>query len=173
MPSLAGFYRPNQMLPPPSPYETMRKMAQAVVKSQFDTELRLSTERLVQNIFPHDYLSEYAAVLNWIRMNIRYLRDPRAIEQIKSPRAVVETGNGDCDDMTVLAAAMTAAIGAQVRFVAGAFQRKDGRPVLAHVWAEVYDPASRAWVILDPVPGRNVGAMVKRLIHAVAMPVVA
>lgn len=161
------------MLPAPSPYETMRRMAQAVHQGQLDPELRALTERLVQNVFPHDYLSEYAAILNWTRMNIRYLRDPRTIEQIKTPRAVVETGNGDCDDMTVLVATLAGGIGARVRFVAGAFQRHpSGTPALSHVWAEVYDPASRAWAILDPVPGRNVASMVKRLIHAVAMPVV-
>jgi transglutaminase-like putative cysteine protease len=125
-----------------------------------DASIRAFAEEIVRNIWRHDYLSEYAAVLNWCRRNIRYVRDPVTIEQVKTPRAVIETEAGDCDDQSVLIATLCGALGARVRFVAGGFK---GDGALAHVWCEAFDPASGAWVVLDPVPGRNVTKMLGHL----------
>jgi len=143
-------------------------MVKLTRQAQFDQPLRGFAEKLVLKVFPHDYLSEYAAILNWIRTNIRYVRDPRMVEQVKTARAVYETRTGDCDCMSMFAGALVGMLGGQVRYVAGAFKRgANGQPVLSHVWCEAYDPSTKAWVILDPVPGRNVGKMVNRLIHTV------
>ena len=168
MPSLAGFKRQTQHLPPPSPQQTLDWMVKLTKKAQFDQPLRGFAEKLVLKVFPHDYLSEYAAILNWTRANIRYVRDPRMVEQVKTARAVYETRTGDCDCMTMFAGALAGMLGARVRYVAGAFKNgPSGSPQLSHVWCEVYDPSSKAWVILDPVPGRRVGKMINKLIHVV------
>ena len=141
-------------------------MVRLTRKAQFDQPLRGFAEKLVVKIFPHDYLSEYAAILNWTRTNIRYVRDPRMVEQVKSARAIYETRTGDCDCLSVFAGSLAGMLGARVRYVAGAFKRgPTGDPVLSHVWCEVYDPTAKAWVILDPVPGRRVSNMIGKLIH--------
>jgi len=142
----------------------MSKLANA---AQFDVAIRHLTEKIVQGIFPHDYLSEYVAILCWIRTNIRYVRDPVTIEQVKTPRAVLETESADCDEMGTLAAAMVGTIGGKSRFVAGGFN--SSQP-LTHVWAEAWDPGSKAWVILDPVPGRRVGQMVGNIVRTMVHP---
>lgn len=137
---------------------------------QQDVELRLFTEQLVRELVPHDYLSEYAAVLNWVRTHIRYVRDPITVEQVKTPRAVFETGTGDCDDQCTLIGTMVGSIGGKVRYVAGAFNRApDGEPIYSHVWAEAFDPTSKAWIVLDPVPGRNVASMLRKLVDSLAV----
>jgi len=142
----------------------MAAMSKLAREAQFDVAIRALTERVVKGLISHDYLSEYAAILCWIRTNIRYIRDPVTIEQVKTPRAVIETEAADCDEMGTLAAAMVGTIGGRSRFVAATFN--SSKP-LTHVWAEAFDPASKAWVILDPVPGRRVGEMVGRIVRTV------
>jgi transglutaminase-like putative cysteine protease len=133
-----------------------------------DVEVRLFAEQLVRELWPHDYLSEYAALLNWVRTHIRYVRDPIIIEQVKTPRAVLETGTGDCDDLCVVLGTLVGTLGGRARYVAGAFKRDpDGGPNYSHVWCEAFDPASKAWVVLDPVPGRNVASMLRRILDTI------
>jgi hypothetical protein len=168
MPQLAGFARPSLHLPDADPRTTLSWMVREARLGLEDVELRLFAEQLVKKLFPHDYLSEYVAMLQWVRTHIRYVRDPADIEQVKTPRAVLETETGDCDDQSVLVATLCATLGAKTRFVAGAFQRSgSGEPIFGHVWAEAFDPTSRAWIVLDPVPGRNVSRMIKRLVGSI------
>jgi len=151
-------------------------MAKLIRKGQFDYRIRGLAEEIVGDLWPHDYLSEYAAVLNWVRKNVRYVRDPRTIEQIQTPEVTVETKQGDCDDASVLVGSLVGSVGAQVRLVAGSFASSpkhpgSGLPLLSHVWLEAYEPSSGAWVVLDPVPGRKVGQMLGRLVRTAAMEV--
>lgn len=136
--------------------------------AQHDLQLRSLVEDLCRRVWPHDYVSEYAAMLNWVRKNIRYMRDPITIEQVKSPRAVLAERAADCDDVATLLAAMVGAAGGRSRFVAAAFKTgPDGQPVMAHVWCEAFDPVSNAWVALDPVPGKRVPTMLGKVVHRI------
>jgi len=173
---LGNYSRPTQHLPAPSPLDTLRWMAKFVQKGQYDQRVRGLVEEIVRDLWPHDYLSEYAACLNWARANIRYSRDPRTIEQVKDAATTIDTKTGDCDDMAVVIGTMVGTIGAQVRLVAGAFGHspkhpENGLPLLSHVWVEAFDPNSGAWVVLDPVPGRKVDQMVSRLARVVVVEV--
>lgn len=164
---LADYARPFLHLPTPDPESTMQWMARETQLAQQDPNLRLFAEKLVTGVFPHDYLSEYAAVLNWVRTHIRYSRDPVTIEQVKTPQAVLETETGDCDDLSCCIGSLLGTLGAKIRFVAGAFALDgNGRPSLTHVWCEAWEPNIKAWVVLDPVPGRRVGQMLGKLISA-------
>jgi transglutaminase-like putative cysteine protease len=138
----------------------MAWMAKFIRQGQYDYRLRALAEKVIGGLWPHDYLSEYAAILHWVQTNIRYSRDPRTIEQVKTPAVIIETKTGDCDDLSVVVGALVGLVGAKVRLVAGSFVQ---RGPLAHVWLEAFDPNSGAWVVLDPVPGRKVGQMLRRL----------
>jgi transglutaminase-like putative cysteine protease len=157
-------------LPPPTPEDTLVWMRQLAQRAQSDLGLRELAEEIVHHVFGHDYLSEYAAILNWVRSHVRYTRDPRTIEQVKSPRAVVETGHADCDDMATLISALIGHLGGATRFVAGAFKRgPGGRSMLAHVWCEAFDPPTNTWVVLDPVPGKRVPQMLGSTIDRISL----
>jgi len=147
-------------------------MARLAQQAQLDPRVRVQAESLVGALFPHDYLSEYASLLNWVRAHVRYVRDSVVVEQVKAPIVTLQTRQGDCDDQATLLAALVGAIGGKARFVAGAFRYVGGRPALSHVWAEAYDPASKAWVILDPVPGRRVAQMRASLRSTLKVPAV-
>ena len=155
-------------LPAPTPQETLAWMARETRLGLEDVEVRLFAEQLVRELWPHDYLSEYAALLNWVRTHIRYVRDPIIIEQVKTPRATLETGTADCDCMCTLLGTLVGTLGGRARYVAGAFKRDpNGAPNFSHVWCEAFDPASKAWVVLDPVPGRNVASMLRRILDTI------
>jgi len=165
---LEDFARPSRHLPAPTPQETLAWMVRATKAGLVNVELRLFTEQLVKGLWPHDYLSEYAALLHWVRTHLRYVRDPVVIEQVKTPQVTIETGTGDCDDLTVVLGTMVGTIGGRARYVAGAFAREaDGSPNFSHVWCEAFDPAAKAWVVLDSVPGRNVSSMLRRLLDTI------
>lgn len=171
--SLAGYTRPTLHTRDADPRTTLQWMVRLTQAGLSDVSIRLLAEEIVKDLWPHDYLSEYAAVLNWVRTHVRYTRDPIIIEQVKTPRAIIETGTGDCDDMCVIIGTLVGTLGGKARYVAGGFRRHmGGEPALSHVWCEAFDPASKKWVVLDPVPGRNVGEMLRRLVDTVAVPAV-
>jgi len=170
VPSLAGFAKPTAYISPPDAETTLRLMVQVTREALLDTRLRMFAEGLIRGLFAHDYLSEYAACLNWVRTHIRYSRDPMTIEQVKTPQVVMESETGDCDDLCTLIGTLVGQLGAKVRYVAGAFKRDaQGNPVLSHVWCEAFEPTAQVWVILDSVPGRNVATMVRKLVDAVVV----
>lgn len=167
---LEDFSRPTLHLPAPTPEETLQWMVRETQIGLQSVELRLFAEQLVRGLWPHDYLSEYAALLDWVRTHIRYVRDPVNAEQVKTPQVTIETGTGDCDDSCTLLGTLVGALGGRARYVAGAFKRDiDGSLNFSHVWCEAFDPASQAWVVLDPVPGRNVASMLRRLIDSIVI----
>jgi transglutaminase-like putative cysteine protease len=147
----------------------MRRLAR---EGSMDPAVRQATERIVRQVFDHDFLSEYLAIFNWVRRHVRYVRDPILIEQVASPRATLQMRAGDCDDMAVLIAAMIGSVGGRTRFVAGAYKYRNGRPVLEHVWVEAHEPRGNNWVVLDPVPGRQVPQMLGKLVSTIKSPAV-
>lgn len=164
--------RPYLDLPPPTPEETLVWMQRLAQDGSKDLRIRQLTENVLCNVFDHDFMSEYVALLHWVQKNIRYVRDPILVEQVQTPWATVQARTGDCDDMATLLAALVGAVGGRSRFVAGAYKMAHGRPKLEHVWLEAHDPRSNNWVVLDPVPGRRVDQMLGALIHTIRHPAV-
>ena len=72
-----------------------------------------------------DYFREARACSNWVRDEIRYIRDPVGIELVQTPIKTLEIGCGDCDDKSTLLAALLMSIGHPCRFIAiGTVPRK-------------------------------------------------
>jgi transglutaminase-like putative cysteine protease len=152
----------------PTALDTMRYMKQFALHGEESPEVRVLAESIVGELMGRDYVSEYVAVLNWVRQNIRYTRDPRTIEQVRTPQVTIARKQGDCDDMATLIAALVAQLGGSVRFVAASF---GPQRALAHVWAEALDPTTRRWVVLDPVPGKRVNNMLGAVHTRLMLPV--
>jgi transglutaminase-like putative cysteine protease len=170
---LQGNPYPTSHLPAPKAEQTLAWMAKFALRGEATPEIRLLAEKITRKLNSKDYLSEYAAILNWVRVNIRYSRDPRTIEQVKLPHVTLQTGTGDCDDLATLIGGLILSLGGSIRFVAGAYRggpTRDGQPVPSHVWVEAFDPSS-GWVVLDPVPGRSVNNMLASLVKRWVQPV--
>ena len=61
---------------------------------------------LQSGVQPKDYLGEIKALFKWVQHNIRYTKDPYRVEVLHSARRMLALRAGDCDDMTILLAAM-------------------------------------------------------------------
>jgi predicted transglutaminase-like cysteine proteinase len=62
-----------------------------------------------------DYLAEVKAVFNWMRANVRYVRDIHSIDTFATAARTIEARAGDCDDYTITMGALLMALGFPVR----------------------------------------------------------
>jgi len=97
-------------------------------------------------VAPKDYTSEMVAIHNWVRDNIRYTRDVVGQETLYPPEYVMyQTQAGDCDDMSMLVAALCGSVGIPTRFkVIG---QTPGS--YSHVYLEARP--QNDWIPLDPI----------------------
>lgn len=131
----------------------MKKFAREGSESE---EVHEVVRQICQDLVEGDYASECAAIYYWMRQNIRYMRDPPGVEYVQTPKRLLKTRAGDCDDMAVLIAAMLLVCGNPCRFVLAGFA-PGGPP--SHVFVEVRTP--HGWHALDPVANRLSAQMLK------------
>lgn len=81
--------------------------------------IRVLATRIVANVDSQDYLNELKTMFEWVRDNIRYVRDIESVETLQTPDVTLPRsvsprlgiGCGDCDDHTLLLATLLKAIG--------------------------------------------------------------
>ena len=97
---------------------TLRTMADIVRKYKKNPTIRELALYLTQNLPPKKWLAEVRAIHNFVRDNIRYVKDIRGCETLQTPDQTLRLGAGDCDDKNILAASLLMAIGHPVKIVA-------------------------------------------------------
>lgn len=147
-----------------------REMVQKSLVGERSIPVRRHTEQIVGNIRPKDYASECVAVCRWWGNAARYTRDPQHVEMLRAPERLIADANArrlamDCDEYALAIATCCMTIGARAQFVTVGFRpRRPGQPkVHTHVFCRVQDPRTKVWWVLDPVAGRRVGQMIKRV----------
>lgn len=111
-----------------------------------------------------DQLAEVEAIHGWTVNHLRYVRDPLWYEMVTYPETLAfESADGDCDDHSVLEAALLGALGIPTRFVVFAF---NGSPTWQHVALQAmirdFKTKQPKWISLDPiVKDKPVGFEVK------------
>ena len=83
------------------------------------------------------------ALALWIGENIQYFRDPKGTETLQTAQKTIEFGYGDCDDMSILLAAMLMSVGIETRF------KIIGKDRPGHIFVEAL--VENGWLGLDPV----------------------
>lgn len=68
-----------------------------------------------------DYAGEARELFHFARDNIRYLQDVRDVETVQTPDVTLQFRTGDCDDKSLLLAALLESIGHPARFCAVAY----------------------------------------------------
>jgi hypothetical protein len=91
-------------------------------------------------------VNEIEAVLAWVKRNIEF-RGENA-ETLQSPAVTLQLRAGDCDDHSMLIAAMVKSLGYQVQFKTVATQRMSPGQ-FSHVYVIVRDKRTGQWVPLD------------------------
>lgn len=158
---------------------TIEAIRKAILAIQGDYRLRQLVERVCGNIREKDYLSEYLAWYNYICANVRYMRDPRTVELVKSVHIPLEqllsgqTPQLDCDDLTALLGAGILSTGGSCRLVTVAFSNvmHNGEQQYSHVFIQALEPKTKNWITLDPVAGRATNKMLKSATIAKVWPV--
>jgi len=87
------------------------------------------------------------AVYMWMKKNIEYINDPDGIEWLQTAKKTIELGYGDCDDQSVLAAALLSSIGVPTRFKV-VKANPDRRNAYSHVYLQYHD--KDRWKGFDP-----------------------
>ena len=111
-------------------------------------ELALS---LISDLNQKDYIAEAKRIHAFVRDKIRYVRDVDGVETLHTPDKVIEYGQGDCDDKSILAASLLGAIGHKTRFVAMGFKDKP----FSHVYLET--KIGNKWVGFETTEPVNFG----------------
>lgn len=160
--------------------KTVSVMAQAAM-SRFGAGSMRIRELALQivndaDIPEKDQLAEVEAVHVWTQNRLRYVRDPLWYEMVTYPETLAfDVADGDCDDHSVLEAALLGALGIPTRFVVFAF---GGSPTWQHValQAMIRDKRTKqpVWISLDPiVKDKPIGFEVKhtaKRIYSVSAP---
>lgn len=93
-----------------------------------------------------DYPAEVATIHRWVQSAIRYTRDPVGQETVQTPEhTALVTRAGDCDDFSVLEAALLGALGHPTRFITIGYTPQ----AFSHVYLEVN--VRGRWIALDPI----------------------
>lgn len=99
----------------------MRDLVHAAVRRP-DQIVRRQAESLVLMLPARDWFAEIRALQEFVRDQIRYVRDPVSVERIQTPEQSLQSRQGDCDDKATLLAALLDSIGHPARFAALGFE---------------------------------------------------
>jgi hypothetical protein len=135
---------------------TLQKMKEIVWKSlrhaQHSPVIRMASAKAILDAKckPKDYLCEYDAIHTFVRDKIRWTRDARRHETLQWPARTLAMGIGDCDDKSMLEAAMLLHVG----FPGVAFKAIGANPAVPDQYTHVYiiaDPSGKEkWIASDP-----------------------
>jgi len=126
--------------------ETLRIMVRLAREYRKDPGVIEVAGALVRPLPQYDTPGEIRTLHAFVRDGIRYTNDVREVETIRTPKATLEMGVGDCDDKSLLLATLLESIGKKARFVAIGMH---GRP-LSHVLVEVRY-GKKGWMPLETI----------------------
>jgi len=107
-----------------------------------------------QGLRQKDFAGEARRLFEFVRDDIRYVRDIADVETLHDPVTLLQIGAGDCDDKAILLAALLLSIdGGPVRFKAMALAPEQ----FGHVWLQAFmnDGRGGRWIDLEttePLP---------------------
>jgi transglutaminase-like putative cysteine protease len=131
---------------------TLRQMRRLARDGAKDAGVIQVASNLVRNLPQYDRVGEITALHAFVRDAIRYTSDPLDTELVRTPRAILEMGVGDCDDKSILLSSLLRCIGHPSRYVA---IELEGLAGYSHVYVEA--PIGRQWVGLETIKPVNVG----------------
>ncbi len=130
---------------------TLQAMRAKVRANKTNPYIRALAYRLTEPLRQKDWRGEINACFEYVRDNLRYIKDISGVETLADPLQVIQQGQGDCDDKSTLLAAMLESIGHPTRFVAVGFNAGE----LSHVYVETR--LGQRWIALDPTEPYNMG----------------
>lgn len=112
--------------------ETLKLMRTLARQYKTSLAVRSLAVDAVNGCLQKDWLCEIKRLHALVRDRVRYVKDVRDVETLQTPDATIQIGAGDCDDKSLLLAALLESINHPSRFVAIGFAPDD----FAHVYVE-------------------------------------
>ena len=128
----------------------MRRFAREAVRDP-KQKIRTLALDIVSGLPPRSRVLEVKNLHQFVRDEIRYVRDPVGLELVSTPARTLETRQGDCDDKSTLLAALLESIGHPARYKAIGL---NGGP-FSHVYVET--KLGESWVPLETIIDRPMG----------------
>lgn len=139
--------------------ETLKIMRGLVRDGKKNYRVRDAALSLMANALQKDYLEEIRRIHHFVQNEIRYVRDINGVETLQTPEKTLELRAGDCDDKSMLAAAMLESIGHPTRFVAVGRDREN----FEHVYVE--SKYGSRWLALECTEPVKLGWRVPGMSH--------
>jgi transglutaminase-like putative cysteine protease len=125
---------------------TLEIMARLAREASLEPAIQGLAIELTQGVRNEDFYGEIAALHAFVRDEIRYVQDVNGVETLRPPLDTLALGAGDCDDKSVLLAALLESIGHPARYTAVAFEPD----LFEHVYVESrFDWRGRKWLPLE------------------------
>jgi transglutaminase-like putative cysteine protease len=107
------------------------------------------------------WIAQIREIQSWVQDHIRYIQDPTddtgGVELVQTPQKTLDYAAGDCDDQSVLIAALLSSLGHPTRFIAVGF---NGAP-LSHVLVQTKVGNSgddrRDWASVETIQPQPLG----------------
>lgn len=132
--------------------QTVQVMREAVRQGRVDPAIRQAASTLIFLTPERSELDELNALFSFVRDRVRYVRDVHEVETISTAAKTLAGMIGDCDDQTILLAALCESVGYPTRFIVSGY----GDPgTLEHVYLQVF--ATDEWIDCDPTEPHPLG----------------
>jgi len=113
--------------------ETLKIMRSLIRAGKKSLPVRLLALELTKNgLRQKNWVGEVSRIHAFVRDKIRYIKDIRGVETLQTVEKTLEFKQGDCDDKTILTAALLESIGHPTRIVAVGFHGNN----YSHVFPE-------------------------------------
>jgi transglutaminase-like putative cysteine protease len=133
----------------PGTKQTIDLMRQLIDEAVADQKFVRFAVDLVRNVPAYNDLGEALAVYKWVQSSIRFTKDPVTKEKLYPPQELLKIRAGDCDDISMLMAALLIAIGYPARLITLAANPASPDD-FSHVYVEgEVPPGSGGWIPMD------------------------
>jgi hypothetical protein len=129
--------------------QTIALMRQLIDQALTDPSFIRKASDIVSAAPAYDSIGEAQTIYSWVKSNIRFTMDPVSKEKLYPPAELLKIRAGDCDDISMLTAALLMAVGYPARLItisADASQPQN----FSHVYVEAeIPPGSGNWIPID------------------------
>jgi transglutaminase-like putative cysteine protease len=133
--------------------ETLKLMSALVKGGKKSPAVRTKALALTQHLRQKDRFGEIHALWDFVRNNIRYVRDIRNVETVHTPEQILRQESGDCDDKSLLLASLLESIGHPTAF--WAIGTKPGK--FSHVLVLTRVGPNKKWLPLETTEAVRIG----------------
>ncbi|MBN1997071.1 transglutaminase domain-containing protein [candidate division KSB1 bacterium] len=142
------------------------KIRSLIEEGKSNPFIRTVTAQIIGDGRDYNYMKHLERLYLWIKNNIRYIYDIQALETFQSAHLTLFTIKaGDCDDLTILSAAMLESCGFPTKLMY-LVKKINGVNYPIHIWLKVGIPPLKPinWIDFDSAErSLNLGENYKKL----------